>query len=1019
MPYSKLGPPLDATCETIILEFERSRDNENKFDLGGALNGIAPEFKPRLVAELACIDLERRCDAGQLPRISPIVAEFPSLFECSTARTVVAIEHIRLCNVLGNSVDRNAIAKIYNVDVLELPEKSRCIAGEFVAHDSDFPVAGDTFCNYPLIAELGRGALARVYLAQQPDLAQRLVVLKVTQKPTAEADKLASLQHTGIIPVYSIHKQGELTCICMPYLGALTLANLIDDGRLLSRRTEQSQGLVSTIVAKRLSTIVGHVASATEDSSISDDTHTKVATVAIHANGNGDGTYKPLSADSISDQLGTAQLIESLNTHFIARGPIAAAVDLITKITDALAYAHQRSIVHHDLKPENILVANDGQPILLDFNLAASMHDRTSEITGGTLPYMSAQHLRSLNTNSPALASDDVFSVGVLLYQLLTGELPFTSTPFALQDTAKLANNRAKPPVHPRALNPAIPPSLAAIVCKCLAFEASERYPSAVELAEDLNRFQSDRPLRFAADRSIQERVRKWVRRHPLVTSNSSLLIGLGLIIGLLVVALTLSRSRAEAILTTQKASSLPAEVSAAITLLQSPGREPTLLREGLAAGEATIDNWIADDRDGVRLRTAINRLDISLASEVSGQLQKLLSAMLSASAQLSISKTERNLTHSRDAIDESKLRLMLDVVRSRSRTAFDASNADDLFLQALNARDEQKYEHWESLADRLVETQPTDPSQWFTLGAARWTLGDYQGARHAFDVASKLQSSSVIAVFWRGVCDLQQGNPKAASEDFSRCLELRPEWVPALYNRALATRSVGENEQALADLKKIISLKQATTRVYSLCSQIESFLGNQTAAQASIKLAIEAEPRDSDDLVARGMLLLRSDATAAMRDFESAYQQNPTNIAAIQNMAHIQSEVTHDDSAAMQTLTELTRLRPNIATPVASRGIIFGRNGQFEAALEDASRAEVLSPNALEMLQIAGIYSLACDQNLDRKERAIAWLAKAIASNPLLRSVAANDPDLVNVRDMEQFRTLTELPSERTQTRP
>ena len=431
MSDSPFNPELDLTCEAVVLEFEKSRRAGRPFNLADTLNYIEPSQRSRLAAKLACIDLEHCCDEGRLPAVSAIVWEFPALFESDAARTVVALEHFRLCCILGTPIGREAIAKRYNIAPSELPDRTSAQAGPIHARDVLFPAVGTIFCNYPLIAELGRGALARAYLAHQPDLAQRLVVLKVTQRLTAEADRLARLQHTGIIPVYSIHKQGELTCMCMPYLGALTLANLLDDGRLLLQPAKSTQGLASTIVTKRLSTITSRMAMAEEETRHSQLASTsKPSRPATPETLNASNLMLARSADQLQEQLGTAELIESLNRQFVQRGPIVASVELITKIAEALAYAHQHSIIHRDLKPENILIANDGQPILLDFNLASSVNESRCDIAGGTLPYMSPQHLRSLNTNGQALASDDVFSVGVILYQLLSGRLPFESTPF-------------------------------------------------------------------------------------------------------------------------------------------------------------------------------------------------------------------------------------------------------------------------------------------------------------------------------------------------------------------------------------------------------------------------------------------------------------------------------------------------------------------------------------------------------------------------------------------------------------
>jgi tetratricopeptide (TPR) repeat protein len=144
------------------------------------------------------------------------------------------------------------------------------------------------------------------------------------------------------------------------------------------------------------------------------------------------------------------------------------------------------------------------------------------------------------------------------------------------------------------------------------------------------------------------------------------------------------------------------------------------------------------------------------------------------------------------------------------------------------------------------------------------------------------------------------------------------------------------------------------------------------------------------------------------LRDFERALELNPANTAALQNIAHIQSEITHDNQRAIESLTQLIALRPLSATPVASRGIVLARAGHFDEAILDAKVAETLTPNAIEMLQIAGIYALAGEKVDGRRTIAISWLSKAITMDPGLRNLAAADPDLKNLREMEQFRTLT-----------
>ena len=113
------------------------------------------------------------------------------------------------------------------------------------------PEVGQAFAGFQLIGNLGRGAFGRVYLARQGDLADRPVALKVSTGCFAESQKLARLQHTHIVPIYSFHRAGSLQAVCMPYLGSTTLADILDDLGQRQTLPASGKGLVSTLNSHR------------------------------------------------------------------------------------------------------------------------------------------------------------------------------------------------------------------------------------------------------------------------------------------------------------------------------------------------------------------------------------------------------------------------------------------------------------------------------------------------------------------------------------------------------------------------------------------------------------------------------------------------------------------------------------------------------------------------------------------------------------------------------------------------
>ena len=188
---------------------------------------------------------------------------------------------------------------------------------------------------------------------------------------------------------------------------------------------------------------------------------------------------------------------------------------LMVTIADAIHYAHQRGLLHRDLKPKNILIDNEGHPYVSDFGLARRLKTRTGmTLTGGlvgTPEYMSPEQ-----AESPARVREatDIYSLGVILYELLTHRPPFVgATPL---DTVAQAREQEPPPLRTSARP--VEPDLETICLKCLRKFPNERYSSALALAEDLERFIDGRPI-HARPTSQLERALKWTQRNPLVAS--------------------------------------------------------------------------------------------------------------------------------------------------------------------------------------------------------------------------------------------------------------------------------------------------------------------------------------------------------------------------------------------------------------------------------------------------------------------------------------------------------------------
>ena len=240
---------------------------------------------------------------------------------------------------------------------------------------SGWPEAGSEFLGFHLDSELGRGTFGRVFLARQGELADRPVALKVAPDIAGESRMLAQLQHTNVVPIYSIHRGGAYQAVCMPYLGSTTLADVLADLGRHETLPDSGEGLLGSIDGRR-----------------------KAA-----GSSRGGPSTLPQEDASTAGTDGAAPARERPPSPRIDQlrglGYVDAVLWIGGRLAEALAHAHDRGILHRDLKPANVLFADDGEPMLLDFNLAADRkllgHSSADFLVGGTSPpvYMAPEHL--------------------------------------------------------------------------------------------------------------------------------------------------------------------------------------------------------------------------------------------------------------------------------------------------------------------------------------------------------------------------------------------------------------------------------------------------------------------------------------------------------------------------------------------------------------------------------------------------------------------------------------------------
>lgn len=247
-------------------------------------------------------------------------------------------------------------------------------------------------------------------------------------------------------------------------------------------------------------------------------------------------TMKYVASGSLADLLANSETLPLKNDE---------AAGLIATVARAVHYAHQRGILHRDLKPANILLHREGdslEPLVVDFGLAKKLdpeeHLTQTGAIVGTPCYMAPEQARAEKQLSTAI---DVYSLGAILYELLTGQPPFKGKSVA----HTLEQLQQREPSRPRALMPSLSIDLETICLKCLAKEPAQRYGSAEALAEDIDRWRTGSPI-FARPVGVVERSIKWAQRHPTIAVLTALLL-ITVLSGLAGMALLFQRTQESA----------------------------------------------------------------------------------------------------------------------------------------------------------------------------------------------------------------------------------------------------------------------------------------------------------------------------------------------------------------------------------------------------------------------------------------------------------------------------------------
>jgi len=673
--------------------------------------------------------------------------------------------------------------------------------------------------------------------------------------------------------------------------------------------------------------------------------------------------------------------------------PIRSAVELIAKLARAVHYAHEHGILHRDIKPGNILLDQKGEPHLTDFGLARlveteSTVTRTKEVFG-TPSYMSPEQVTRDRTLTSAT---DVYALGAVLYQLLTGHPPFEGG--TTYETMRLLLETELRP--PRLLNPKIDRDLSTICLKCLEKDPRRRYPSALALAKDLEHWLKHEPI-LAKHSGFFTHSRKWVRRNPSTSVLVTLLVALAVVLSVTV------WNRKPAVLIPKSIAVLPFENL-------SNDSDNTYFADGIQEEILTRLAKIAD----LKVISRSSTLDYPIKSRNLAQIAK----------QLGVANILEGSV--RRAAD--RVRVNVQLINAQTNSHLWAETYDrkltDVFLvetdiaKTIADNLKAKLTHSERQAIALRPTANPEAYELYLKGRFFWNKRTGADLRKAIDYFNQaIAEDPNYALAYAGLadcydllCEYSELSPK----------ESYPKAKAAAIKALELDETLGEAHTSLAyslinydwdwrsaerEYQRAIQLNPNYATAHQWYAECLSMLERHTEAIAEIKRAQQLDPLSliiNQGVGGKYFYARRYDE--AMAQFQRTVELYPHFPPTHQRLGwcYAQKRMYDEAIAEMQKAVELSG---NSTQMIASLGYAYATAGRRDTAQTIIAELERRSKESyVDHYFVATIFAA-----LGEKDEAFALLDKASAERSYWMPWLNIDPQLDNLRSDSRFDALVQ----------
>ncbi len=703
--------------------------------------------------------------------------------------------------------------------------------------------------------------------------------------------------------------------------------------------------------------------------------------------------------------------------------PPREAAKIVQTLATAMEAAHQRGIIHRDLKPANVLVAADGTPKITDFGLAKQLEDDSSQTRSGTVlgtpSYMAPEQAEGRMADVGPRS--DVYSLGAVLYELLTGRAPFKAG--SILDT--LQQVKTQEPVAPIEFAPSVPRDLETICLKCLEKDPARRYASAAALADDLGRFLDGRPI-VARPVSMPERLWRWAKRNPRIAALSA-----GIALVLAAYAATAS--------------------VLAVTIKKEKDRTDEARGVALANAEKAEKNA---QTAKTRHQLAVNRM-----IDLGAQLEKRVSARrFGPGASPELRRIRDDLLH---LLRDSMVQMAKDIEGSQVTEYGMASAYQQLgdLLKKIGMGEEavRQYQLGYDVMKKKVEETPDSDLARANMGVLLRRLGDMalelhgdvKAARARYMETYEIQNAILEhpksndyseadkyrllwqVVFELGKIELAAGDLDAAGRRFEEALTLSRQWLDLAKGGETSgpESSLAGDYLYLAVVADHSNLPDEARRNFN-----ESLrLATNLAARFPNNVGYKADLAECYGL--QGDFLLH---TGRLDEADTCYQKLRENLAAVLNSdkedLSRQRDVarTHERVAslalrqgkpdqagtrfleALKIREELSQTEPSNLTWRAAYAVALARVGKFAEAQkisdEIQKKAPASTPLLLQAARCQAICAAAGDaaQRKDAVTSALGLLKSATDNGWKDASVIETDPEFSSVRSEPAYQALS-----------